>query len=127
FTTSHDRHSTQVKLPFGQEGLVSLNIDHERDLVTIDMPKNAQDSWRQVLAAIDSPKRPGGTHAELVALNRAEPEKVKKALELIRASTFPFAPGEGPKKHIGQFVSMIFQQEQPAGAAQPVAAQPAEG
>lgn len=126
FTTSHDRHSTLVKIPFGKEGLVALTIDHERDLVTIDMPRTAQDSWRQVLKAIDSPRRPGGIQSELVALNRAEPDKVQKALELIRSVTLPFLPGSGPKQHIGQFVSMIFQQEQPAEAAQPPAAgQPA--
>ena len=127
FTTSHDRHSTLVKVPFGREGLVAITIDHERDLVTIDMPRTAQDSWRQVLKAIDSPRRPGGIQSELVALNRAEPDKVQKALELIRAVTLPFMPGSGPKQHIGQFVSMIFQQEQPAEAAQPPAGVPPAG
>lgn len=127
FTTSHDRRTTQVKVPFGEEGLVAITIDHERDLVSIDMPKNAQDSWRQVLRAIDAPQRPGGTQSELVALNRAEPDKVKKALELIRAVTRPFAASDGPKRHIGQFVSAIFQQEQPAGGAQPAEGQPAAG
>ncbi|MGI8979180.1 MAG: secretin N-terminal domain-containing protein [Pirellulaceae bacterium] len=130
FTTSHDRRTTQVKVPFGEEGLVAITIDHERDLVSIDMPKNAQDSWRQVLRAIDAPQRPGGTQSELVALNRAEPEKVKKALELIRAVTRPFAAADGPKRHIGQFVSAIFQQEQPAAEGQPAAGgqpPPAEG
>ncbi len=124
FTTSQDRRTTQVKVPFGEEGLVAITIDHERDLVSIDMPKSAQDSWRQVLRAIDAPQRPGGTQSELVALNRAEPDKVKKALELIRAVTRPFAHADGPKRHIGQFVSTIFQQEQPAGGAQPAEAQP---
>ncbi|MBC7853097.1 MAG: hypothetical protein IAF94_06650, partial [Pirellulaceae bacterium] len=124
FTASHDRRTTQVKVPFGEEGLVAITIDHERDLVSIDMPGNAQDSWRQVLRAIDAPQRPGGTQSELVALNRAEPDKVKKALELIRAVTRPFASVDGPKRHIGQFVSTIFQQEQPAGGAQPAEAQP---
>ncbi|MFN0020536.1 MAG: secretin N-terminal domain-containing protein [Pirellulaceae bacterium] len=124
FTTSHDRKSTLVKIPFGAEGLVSLTIDHERDLVTIDMPRTAQDSWRQVLKAIDSPRRAGGIQSELVALNRAEPDKVQKALELIRSVTLPFLAGDGPKQHIGQFVSMIFQPEPAAGAAQPAAAQP---
>ncbi|MCE9526647.1 MAG: hypothetical protein K8R36_11400 [Planctomycetales bacterium] len=125
FTTSHDRKSTLVKIPFGAEGLVALTIDHERDLVTIDMPRTAQDSWRQVLKAIDSPRRAGGIQSELVALNRAEPDKVQKALELIRSVTLPFLAGDGPKQHIGQFVSMIFQPEPPAGGAQPPAgAQP---
>lgn len=127
FTTSHDRHSTLVKVPFGKEGLVAITIDHERDLVTIDMPRTAQDSWRQVLKAIDSPHRAGGIQSELVALNRAEPDKVQKALELIRAVTLPFMPGSGPKQHIGQFVSMIFQQEPPAEAAQPPAGDPPAG
>jgi general secretion pathway protein D len=126
FTTSHDRRTTQVKVPFGQEGLVAITIDHERDLVNIDMPKSAQDSWRRVLRAIDSPRNAGGIQSELVALNRAEPDKVQKALELIRAAT-PLATGEGPKRHIGQFVSMIFQQEQPAGAQPAAGGQPAEG
>ena len=124
FTASHDRRTTQVKVPFGEEGLVAITIDHERDLVSIDMPKSAQDSWRQVLRAMDAPQRTGGTQSELVALNRAEPDKVKKALELIRAVTRPFASVDGPKRHIGQFVSTIFQQEQPAGGAQPAEAQP---
>ena len=127
FTTSHDRRTTQVKVPFGQEGLVAITIDHERDLVNIDMPKNAQDSWRRVLRAIDSPRNAGGIQSELVALHRAEPDKVQKALELIRAATRPLAQGEGPKRHIGQFVSMIFQQEQPAGAQPAAGGQPAEG
>jgi general secretion pathway protein D len=126
FTTSHDRRNTYVKVPFGKEGLVALTIDHEQDLVTIDMPRAAQDSWRQVLAAIDSARRAGGTQAELVALDKAEPENIQKALRLIRSVTQPLTAGEGPKKHIGQFVSMIFQQEQPP-AAQPRAAQPVEG
>jgi general secretion pathway protein D len=126
FTTSHDRRTTQVKVPFGQDGVVAITIDHERDLVSIDMPKNAQDSWRRVLRAIDAPRNAGGIQSELVALNRAEPDKVQKALELIRAAT-PLAPGEGPKRHIGQFVSMIFQQEQPAGAQPAAGGQPAEG
>ncbi len=126
FTTTQDRRTTQVKVPYGEEGLVAITIDHERDLVNIDMPRTAQDSWRQVLRAIDSPPRTGGVQSELVALNRAEPDKVQKALELIRSVTVPFATGEGPKKHIGQFVSTIFQQEPPAGAP-PAAGQPAEG
>jgi general secretion pathway protein D len=126
FTTSQDRNSTQVKVPFGQEGLVAITIDRERDLVNIDMPRVAQDSWRQVLRAIDSPQRPGGIQSEVVPLHRAEPDKVRKALELIRSVTFPFASGDGPKRHIGQFVSTIFQQ-QPAADAQPDGGQTAAG
>lgn len=119
FTTSQDRRTTQVKIPYGQEGMVALAIDHERDLVTIDMPKNAQDSWRQVLRAIDAQQRPNGIQSELVALHRAEPEKVKKALELIRTVSQPLTGAGAPKRHIGQFFPVIFQQEPPAGAAQP--------
>ena len=127
FTTSHDRRTTHVKVPFGKEGLVALAIDHERDLVTLDMPRTAQDSWRQVVSAIDSPRRAGGVQAELVALDKAEPANVQKALQLIRSVTQPLLAGDGPKKHIGQFVSMIFQQEPPAAAQPPAAALPAEG
>lgn len=118
FTTNESESATQVVIPLDAGTEVKLLVDHERDLVTVTAPTASQKPWQHIIQAMDSPRRDGATQAELVPLNRAEPAKIQRAVDLIRAVAFPEGSSIG-RRHIGEFVSTIFQQEEPAGQPAP--------
>ncbi len=135
FGTSRGGDTTTVRIPAGNHSEVLLVVDHQRGLVTIDAPEGALASWRHVIETIDASRKAGQSQIGVVPFNRADPLKIQRAIELIHTATknpaaIPArnlgAGANGRRQHIGQFVSMIFQEGQPA-AGQPAEGQPAGG
>jgi type II secretion system protein D len=128
-----DAAQFQIRSASGQ---TTLEIDRRRGQVTIDAPGQTAAAWIKVVQAIDAPAAaPGGEEAQVVPLTSADPATVMRAVSLIRSAIENDPRGRlspNRKTHIGQFVSMIFQQEgaqpaeQPAVQPQP-GAQPPEG
>ncbi|MEX2174382.1 MAG: secretin N-terminal domain-containing protein [Pirellulaceae bacterium] len=114
-------------------GQTTLEVDRRRGQVTINAPGDTAGSWLKVLQAIDAVPLAQGEESQIVPLDKADPATVVRAISLIRTATGPDLLSRGArnrKRHIGQFVGMIFQPE--GGAAQPAAQppgppQPAEG
>ena len=126
--TSAEGDAAQFQIK-GEQGTTTFEVDRRRGQVTIDAPGNSARDWLKVLQAIDAPAGEGGQQAEVVQLDKADPSMILRAVSLIRTAMSQDPLGRySPhrKNHIGQFVSMIFQQEGEAAqpAAQPV--QPAQ-
>jgi general secretion pathway protein D len=92
------------------KGETTLEVDRRNGQVTITAPGNSAASWRKVVQTIDSTP-PAGRDARIVPLENADPNAVLRAISLIRAATGQNLLASQRKQHIGQFVSMIFQQE----------------
>ena len=128
FGTSRGGETTTVRLPAGNHSEVLLVVDHQRDTVTIDAPQDTIDSWRRVVQTIDAPPPGHDEQVGVVPFERADPLKIRRAIQLIHtAAKNPAMPrrplavqGHGRREHIGQFVSMIFQPDgQPRGGQPP--------
>lgn len=122
--------ATTIRLHSGKPAEVKLVIDHQRDLVMIDAPRQAMDSWRRVIQAVDASREKPSEQTAVVPFAKADPTKIQRAIGLIGAATkdpaavakmLAAATGARRRAHIGQFVSMVFQPEggQPAPAGQP--------
>jgi type II secretion system protein D len=119
FATSADHKSTTVRLAGGKPNDASVHIDYERDLVTIDSPQGSLNSWRRIVQSIDVPRR-GDWLVDAVSLNKTEPDRIHRMIELLRTEAGATVVRPGPRRHIGQFVSMFFQAEgAQLGGAQP--------
>lgn len=134
FGTSRGGETTTVRIPAGNHGEVLLVVDHDRSLVTIDAPQNSLESWQRVIANIDSPRRTAANQVGVIPFDRADPLKIRRAIELIHTATknpaalpsrgIGASGTPGRRQHIGQFVSMIFQDGQAAGGQPAAGAQP---
>ncbi len=111
------------RFPPTPAGTTSIVVDRRANTATITLPRSSTPSWERLMAILDSrPRSP----AELTAIKpilNADAATVKRAVSLL---TQFFSNGEPRRKsHIGQFVSMLFQQAVLAQfAAQPGGAQP---
>ena len=123
-----DAAQFQIRTAGGQ---TTLEIDRRRGQVTIDAPGDAAASWIKVVQAIDTPAAvPGGEQSQVVPLASADPATIMRAVSLIRSAIDQDPRGRtspNRKNHIGQFVSMIFQQEGAQPAEQPAAQPPQPG
>ena len=100
-------------------GLPLVHVDRKTSVVSIEAA-NAE-AWLKVLQAVDS-STGSGNQTRVVPLRKAEPTTILRAISLVRAAAQPVDDhlrSPHRKRHIGQFVSMIFQQEAGAAAAQP--------
>lgn len=119
FETNPTGDATTIHLQSGKHGAVKLIVDHQRDLVMIDAPRQAMDSWRRVIQAVDAARDRASEQTDVVPFSRADPAKIQRAIGLIGAATRDpaavaaiLATAAGNRRqHIGQFVSMIFQAE----------------
>jgi type II secretion system protein D len=90
---------------------VTMSVNSRTGQVRIDGPPLQVAAWRSVIEAIDSPPGTAGTVTQLVATKPASHERVRKALDVLRAST-----GTNPNPNASLTAMML---QQPAGAAQP--------
>src|SRR5439155_4797902 len=84
-------------------------------------------SWERLISILDSRPRSQGEQTAIVPLVKADPSTIRRAVSILSQV---FSGGSEPRRklHIGQFVSLLFQQAvlgqvaaQPAGGAQPPA------
>ena len=123
--------ATTIRLHSGKPAEVKLVVDHQRDLVMIDAPRQSMESWRRVIQAVDAARDKPSEQTAVVPFAKADPAKIQRAIGLIGAAAkdpaavakmLAAAAGARRRAHIGQFVSMVFQ---PEGGQPPPAGQPA--
>ncbi|MDX1946340.1 MAG: secretin N-terminal domain-containing protein [Pirellulaceae bacterium] len=121
-TASVDGDATDLEFPPDTQARV--RVEQRGRKVTLQTPEKTAKAWLRVLSTLDAPPR-AAEQSQVVALDRADPATIVRAVSLIRAA----AGGDEidpllahRKGHIGQFVSMIFQ---PEGGAQPAPLPPA--
>src|SRR5439155_17219989 len=92
---------------------------------TISCPASSSSSWQRLVSILDSRPKQSGEQTSIVPLLRADPSTIRRAATLL-SQYFSGSADPHRKLHIGQFVSMLFQQAafaqvaaQPAGGAQP--------
>jgi type II secretion system protein D len=110
--------SATFRLPAGSAGETIVQIDRAGGEISVAAPPQTAHSWLRLLKAIDA--RPAAaTHLAVVPVSKADPLTIDRTIGLLKAASA--ASGSTHKKrHIGQFVSMLFQ---PEGAQPP----PVEG
>jgi type II secretory pathway component GspD/PulD (secretin) len=105
-----------------------MQIDRRRDSVRLLGTPATVQLWRRVIAALDRPRKAIEDDAELMPLHRADPQQVRRAVELLRSAAgdsqaaFTLPAGEGGRA--ARLASMIFQPnaEGPPAAPAPAAA-----
>ena len=65
---------------------VTMNVNGRTGEVRIDGPPQQVAAWRSVVEALDSPPSAAGAVTQLVATKPASHERVRKALDVLRAS-----------------------------------------
>jgi len=92
-----------------------LQIDRRQNAVTYIGPQSLSQTWERVLGTLDRPRADDDRQTELVALDRADPAKVHRAVSLVqiagqqeRDAATRLLPGRiGERRN--ELVTMIFQ------------------
>lgn len=119
------------RFPPTAAGNSSIVVDRRNSLVTIAAPQATAPIWHRLMTILDARPRSPDEQTSIVPLAKADPTVVQRAIALVQHATNqaepvppdPRAAGAHRKRHIGQFVSMMFQPEggvallQPGGAA----------
>jgi type II secretion system protein D len=119
------------RFPPTAAGTASIVVDRRTNVVTISAPQSSAASWQRLLAVLDSRPASPDEQTSLVPLSSADPATIQRAVALIqqvaagndsRSPAAASAVDPHRKRHIGQFVSMIFQPEAGAAAQPPAGA-----
>ncbi|HZN32337.1 MAG TPA: secretin N-terminal domain-containing protein [Pirellulaceae bacterium] len=108
------------RFPERPAGSASFMVDHRNNHVTITSPIQTAASWLRLAQVMDTRPQAGDERTAVASLDKADPRTVQKALALFQRGARPARSANHPgrrKEHIGEFVSMLFQQG--AGGAQP--------
>jgi general secretion pathway protein D len=121
---SSDTVRYKLKLGTGEQATVS--VARNEGTVKLESSAAVTPSLRKLTESLDRPPARAGELSQLVAFDKAEPASVQKLLGWMQSATRPTNPASGEHKHIGDFVSFVFQPgEQPAAVQpQPAPAQP---
>lgn len=104
----------------GEEAIVS--VFRTEGTVKLVASQQLAEPLRKLTASIDRPANRPGETAQLVGFDRADPAVVNRLLRWLQSVSRPTNPASGPHQHIGEYVSLLFQQPgdaQPAEPAQP--------
>jgi len=113
------------RFPATAAGTTSIVVDRRANTATITLPRSSAPSWERLMTILDSRPRSPSEQTAIKPLVNADAATIRRAVSIL---TQVFSSGGDPhrKFHIGQFVSMLFQQAvlaqvaaQPAGGAQP--------
>jgi general secretion pathway protein D len=105
------------RFPPTAAGATSIVVDRRTNTATVASPASSARSWQRLMTILDS--RPGSANERttVIPVVKSDPSTIRRAVSLLQQV---FASADTRRKqHIGQFVSMLFQQE--PGAAQPAA------
>lgn len=108
------KQTATFRLPAGAAGETIVHIDRRAGQVTVSAPQESAEAWQRVLKAVDA-RPPAGNQSAVIPVSNAEKHTIERTIGLLQAAR---AAGVSPrqKRHIGQFVSLLFQ---PEGGAQP--------
>src|SRR5262245_2988745 len=115
--SSHDSVGDVATFRFpANSGGTSIVVDRRTNTATVASPASSASSWQRLLTILDSTPPKAGEQTQIIPLVKADPVAIRKAVTLL---TQVFSAADTRRKqHIGQFVSMLFQQPE-AGGAQP--------
>lgn len=120
--TSSDTVRYKLKLGTGEQATIS--VARNEGTVKLESSAAVSPSLKKLTESLDRPPAREGESSQLVSFDKAEPASVQKLLGWMQSATRPTNPASGDHKHIGDYVSMLFQPgEQPA----PVQPGPAPG
>lgn len=120
------------RFPQSEAGSTSIVVDRRANTATIATPPESANSWQRLMGVLDSRSRSDNEKTVVLPVNKSDPATIRRAVNLL---TQVFGAAETHrKKHVGQFVSMLFQPDatqvaqvvQPGGGA-PAPAGPAPG
>ncbi|MEX0642530.1 MAG: secretin N-terminal domain-containing protein, partial [Pirellulales bacterium] len=94
---------------------VTMSVNNRSGQVRIDGPTSQVAAWRSVVEAMDSPPATAGVVTQLVTTKPASHDRVRKALNVLQASS-----GTNPQPD----ASLTAMMQQPGSAAQPAGAAP---
>jgi general secretion pathway protein D len=111
------------RFPPSPAGTTSIVVDRRTNTATVAAPETSASSWQRIVQMLDARPASADERTTVVPLGKADRSAVRKAATLL-ADLFAAAETRR-KKHIGQFVSLLFAQE--AGGAQPPPPPPPAG
>src|SRR5688572_22911859 len=115
------------RFPPTTAGTTSIVVDRRTNTATVASPASSAASWQRLLTILDSRPKSTDERTSIIPLVKADPATIRRAVTLL-SKLFSEAHSNR-KQHIGQFVSMLFQEAggaaQPAQPAQPPAPRPA--
>jgi hypothetical protein len=106
--------TASFRLPAGAAGEIVIHIDRRTAQVTVTAPQPTAPSWLNLIKSVDV-RRPAGSRLAVVPVTKADPVTINRTISLLKAAS-ALGNSRNKKRHIGQFVSTIFQ---PEGAPPP--------
>jgi type II secretion system protein D len=115
------------QLPAGASGETVVHIDRRAGQVRVAAPAPTSDAWLRLLKGIDA-RQVAGNQTAIIPVSKSDPRTIERTIALIKAAK-DASVSPHQKRHIGQFVSMLFQPEgaQPPPPPDAGAQPPAEG
>ena len=115
-------------LPAGASGETVVQIDRRAGQVRVAAPARTAAAWLRLLKGIDA-RQVAGNQTAVIPVSKSDPRTIERTVALIKAAKGASGSSH-QKRHIGQFVSMLFQPEgaqPPPPPADAGAQPPAEG
>lgn len=107
------------RFPQSEAGSTSIVVDRRANTATIATPPGSANSWQRLMGILDARSRSESDKTAIIPVNKSDPATMRRAVTLL---TQIFGAAETHRrKHVGQFVSMLFQPDATAVAqvAQP--------
>lgn len=110
------------RFPPSPAGATSIVVDRRSNTAIVAAPETAAEAWRRLVQIFDELPASNNERLSVVPLAHADAGTVRKAARML-TELFALADNRR-KRHVGQFVSMLFQQEGGGAQAAPPQAAP---
>jgi type II secretion system protein D len=104
-------------------GPTSLVVDRRANTATVAAPANSAKSWQRVVSMLDSKPKSDDERTKIQPIVHADRSTIERAVTMLQELLAD--ANKHRKQHIGQFVSMLFQQAGAQPSAPPRPAVPA--